>query len=241
MKQCRVFKAKKTNEYDLCYFYHMELSGDLPPFPSPREPATREMLEELLRAAWAVGHPNLLMAFARDSATVVYLLQELHHKDSLKHLPLEPKSDADGKMVKKLSFCPFCLYNGSNDFLYMNHIVCGHYGVVYGNRKCLKEVFLLGQQLKMHLKVCAGFTQGNTPSSSDKEPAPQGAQESSQGSPCCSQHLKKKLDSAKESHSHSKVHKSHKKSKHQKEGTPKKEKWDKDKMDKYKSEKSHKK
>ena len=33
--------------------------------------------------------------------------------------------------------------------------MCRHYGTVYGCGKCLKEVFLLGQQLKMHLKVCA--------------------------------------------------------------------------------------
>ena len=77
MKQHGVFKAKKTNKYDLCRFYPMELSGNLPPFPSPHEPATHMMLEDLLRAAWALGHPNLLKAFARDSTTVVCLLQEL--------------------------------------------------------------------------------------------------------------------------------------------------------------------
>ena len=200
MKQRRVFKAKKTNKYDLCHFYHMELSRDLPPFPSPCKPATCVMLEELLRVAWALGCPNLLMAFARDSAMAVCLLQELHNKGSLKHLPLEPKSDVDSKMVKKLSFCLFCLYNGSNDISYMNHIVGRHYGT-YHCGKCLKEVFLLDQQLKAHLRVCMGFPKGGTPSSSDKEPATQGAQESSQDIPCCSQHLKKKSDSVKESSS----------------------------------------
>ena len=34
MKHCGVFKAKKSKEYDLCHFYHIELSGDLPTFPS---------------------------------------------------------------------------------------------------------------------------------------------------------------------------------------------------------------
>ena len=173
MKQHRVFKAKKMNEYDLCCFYHMELSGNLPPFP-----ATHEMLEDLLNAVWALRHPNFLMAFTRDSATAVCLLQELHHKYSLKHLPLEPKSDADCKTVKKLLFFPFCLYNGSNDISCMNHIVCGHHSTVSGCKKCLKEVFLSGQQLKMHLMVCAGFPKSDTPSSSDAEPAPQGTQES---------------------------------------------------------------
>ena len=241
MKQHGVFKAKKTNEYDLCRFYHMELSGNLPSFLSPCEPATRGMLEELLRAAQALGHPNLLMAFARDSATTACLLQELHNKGSLKCLPLQPKSDADGKMVKKLSFCLFCLYNGSNDILYMNHIMGGHYSTAYGCGKCLKEVFLSGQQLKAHLRVCMGFPKGDTPFSSYKEPAPQGAQESSQDSPHCSQCMKKKSDSAKDSSSHSKVHKSHKKFKHPKEGTPKKEKQNRDKVEKHKSEMSHKK
>ena len=151
------------------------------------------------------------------------------------------KSDTDGKMAKMLSFCPFCLYNGSNDILYMNHIMGRHYGTAYGCGNCLKEVFPLGQQLKAHLRVCMGFPRGSTPSSSNKEPVPQGAQESSQDSPHHSQCLKKKSDSTKESISHSKVLKSHKKSKHQKEGTPKKEKWDKDKADKHKSKKSHKK
>ena len=33
LKHCGVFKAKKTNEYDLCRFYRVELSGDLPTFP----------------------------------------------------------------------------------------------------------------------------------------------------------------------------------------------------------------
>ena len=94
-----------------------------------------------------------------------------------------------------------------------------------------------------HLKICAGFPRAGTPSSSEKEPMPQGSQESSQTSPRCSQHPKKKnLDSTKKSSgegSHSKVHK---KSKHPKEETPKKEKHHRrDKADKSKSNKSCKK
>ena len=51
MKHCGDFKAKKSNDYNLCHFYHIELSGDLPTFPSPHEPATREMLEDFLLKA----------------------------------------------------------------------------------------------------------------------------------------------------------------------------------------------
>ena len=67
---------------------------------------------------------NLLMEFAGDSAMAVCLLQELHDKDSMKHLTLElkpDKQDTDSKPIRKLSFCSFCLYHGSNDISYMNH------------------------------------------------------------------------------------------------------------------------
>ena len=67
---------------------------------------------------------------------------------------MEPKVDAVGKAIKKLSFCPFCMYLGSNDPSYMNHIICGHYNMNYGCGKCLKEVFTIGQPLKNHMKVC---------------------------------------------------------------------------------------
>ena len=100
----------------------------------------------------------------QDSATAVCPFQELHSKDSLRHLPMEPNSDTGGKATKKLSFCPFCLYHGSNDLSYVNHIMCGHYHANYSCEQCLKEVFLLGQQLKNHLKICMGFAKTGTPS-----------------------------------------------------------------------------
>ena len=97
-------------------------------------------------------------------------------------------------------------------------------------------------RLKNHLKICMGFPKTGTPSSSEKEPMPQGSQESSQASLHHSQHpKKKKLDSAKRSSREGFFSKAHKKSKHHKE-MPKKEKhhwWD--KADKSKSAKSHKK
>ena len=75
MKHHGVFKAKKTNEYDLCHFYHIELSGDLPTFSSPHEPVTHEMLEDFLLKAQALGCPNLVVAFVGDSSMAVCLLQ----------------------------------------------------------------------------------------------------------------------------------------------------------------------
>ena len=178
-----------------------------------------------------------------DLAMAVCLLQELHSKDSLRCLPMELKPDVDGKATKNLSICPFCLYNSSNDLSYMNHIVCGHYHANYSCGQYLKEVFTMGQQLKNHLKICAGFSKARTYSSSEKEPMPQGSKESSQASPHCSQcPKKKKLDSAKKSSREGSLSKVHKKSKCHKEEMPKKEKhyWP-DKADKSRSDKSCKK
>ena len=141
-------EAKKTNEYDLCHFYQVGLPGDLPNFPSPREPAICDLLSKFLLKARVLWHPHLVVAFLWDSTTAICLLQELHIKDSLRHPQMEPKVDVGGKAIRKLSFCPFCLYSRSNDMSYMNHIMCGHYHANYGCWQCLHEVFTTGQQLK---------------------------------------------------------------------------------------------
>ena len=94
MKHCGVFGAKKTNKYDLCCFYQVGLSRDLPDFPSPLKPATHEQVSKFLLKARALGQPNLIMAHWQDSVTAICLLQEVHIKDSLQHLLMEPKADA---------------------------------------------------------------------------------------------------------------------------------------------------
>ena len=175
MKSSGVFKATKTNVYDLCCFYRISATGEFPAFPAPRDPTSSNMLRELLEAARAAKCANLLMVFAGEFATAICLLRVLHDKDSMKCLALETKpgkQDMDSKMTKKLSFCPFCLYHGSNNLSYMNHFVITHYNAAYGCGKCLKVVLLTGQQAKSHLKSCPGFPKDDTASSSDREPAP---------------------------------------------------------------------
>ena len=226
IKHCGVFKPKKTNEYDLCCFYKVGLSGDLLSFPSPREPATHELLSKFLLKVRVPGHPNLMVAFVQDSAMAICLLQ-----DSFRFLPIEPKADAGGKAIKKLSFCPLCMYSGSNDISYMNHIMCRHYHANYRCQQCLNEVFTTGQQLKVHLKVCVGLpkeAEDCTPSSPEKEhmfkdhspnlqpPPPQSSQGSSQVSPHQSQHSKKKKSTPKKADSAMKSSKSGKEESHKK-------------------------
>ena len=82
-----IFEPKKTGEYDLCHFHQVGLSGNLPEFPLPHEPATCEQVSSLLLKARALGWLNLIVVHSRDVVTTVCLLQELHIKDSLCHLP----------------------------------------------------------------------------------------------------------------------------------------------------------
>ena len=142
MMSRRVFKPKRTSEYDLCCFYQVGLSGDLPEFPSPHALAAHEQVSSLLLKARALGQPNLIVAHSEDVVTAVCLLQELHIKVSLHHVPMENKVEADGKPIWKLPFCPFCQYSGSNDPSHMNHIICRHYNANYGCSKCLDEMYI---------------------------------------------------------------------------------------------------
>ena len=48
----------------------------------------------------------------------------------------------------------FCLYTGSNDRTYMNHII---YDVAYGCGKWLNKVTMSGQQMANHFKHCNGL------------------------------------------------------------------------------------
>ena len=271
MKHCEVFKSEKTNEYDLCRFYHVGLSGDLLNFPSPCKPATHELLSKFLLKARVLGCPNLVVVFVWDSASAICLLQELHVKDSLRHLLMEPKADAGGKAIKKLSIFLLYMYSGSNDISYMNHIMCEHYHANYRYRQCLNGVFTSRQQLKGHQKVCVGLpkeAKDHTSASPEKEqmskdPSPNSqlspSQSSQESSPAslhwcqCSKKKKsastpKKADSTIKSRksgkeeSCKKVSKKSSQDKHCNEKMAKKEKHcDKDKADKGKSSKSSKK
>ena len=88
---------------------------------------------------------------ASNSVTAVSLLSDLYNKNSLHNLPLEGKGKIGSKCLS------FCLYTGSNDWTYMNHIICGHYDAVYSCRKCLDKVTVSGQQMSNYFKHCKGL------------------------------------------------------------------------------------
>ena len=56
MGECRVFNNIRSELYDLCCFYALGMTGDLPEFPVPREPVTCGQVRDLLKLAHSIGH-----------------------------------------------------------------------------------------------------------------------------------------------------------------------------------------
>ena len=103
------------------------------------------------------------------------MLQELHTVTCLRCLQV----DLHNKSVK-MSFCPFCMYAGTNDLSYLDHIIIVHYNASYECRKCLKQAFVSSSALHNHKKVCLGFDKKSA-AGSDSKPSSSGGGDSSQG------------------------------------------------------------
>ena len=156
MGECQVFDGIRSDIYDLCRFYALGTTGDLPEFPAPQEPVTCREIRGLLKSACTISRPYLILAHSTDSVTAVSMLRELHTTACLRCLQV----DLQDKLVK-LSFCPFCTYvgggGGRNDLSYLNHIIIAHYNASYRCGKCLKQVFVSSSALHNHKKVCIGL------------------------------------------------------------------------------------
>ena len=64
--------------YDLCQFYALGMTGDLPEFPTPWELATHGQVRDLLKSACSIGQPYLILVHSTNSVTAISMLRELH-------------------------------------------------------------------------------------------------------------------------------------------------------------------
>ena len=78
MGECQVFDSIQSDIYDLCQFYALGTTGDLPEFPVPWEPFTRGKIRDLLKSAYSISRPYLILAHSADSVTAISILRELH-------------------------------------------------------------------------------------------------------------------------------------------------------------------
>ena len=225
MESCGIFQPMKTSEFELCHFYQMEESGDFPNFLKHHESATSQDVHSLLEKARKKGCPNLVVALSQDAVTAVALLKKLHTSASLWCLKMETLTEAAGKPMWKVSFCPFCKYCGSNNPSHLNHIICAHYKASFGCGCYLGKVYSTGQALNEHMQGCKGLKTDVTKRKSSPSPAKgmskssgfkkrhhhhkklqQSSQMSSHSTPHHSEQTKKKKTSStspKKPHSHS--------------------------------------
>ena len=172
--KCKVFNCIRSDLYDLCHFYAMGMTGDPPDFPLPWEPVTCSQVKDLLKSVRLIGYPYVILAHSTDSVTTMSMLWELHTTACLRCLQV----DLCGKSIK-MSFCPFCVYMGTNDLPYLNHIIIAHYNASYGCRKCSKQAFMSSSALHNHKKVCLRFDKKPV-TGSDGKPSSSGGDDNSQ-------------------------------------------------------------
>ena len=55
MGECQVFDGIRSDIYDLCHFYALGTTGNLPEFPTPQEPATHGQVRDLLKLARSIS------------------------------------------------------------------------------------------------------------------------------------------------------------------------------------------
>ena len=78
MGECQVFDGIWSDIYDLCRFYALGMTGNLPEFPAPQEPVTHGQVRDLLKSAHSISQPYLILAHSANSVMAISMLRELH-------------------------------------------------------------------------------------------------------------------------------------------------------------------
>ena len=135
----------------------------------------------LLILAKTQPHPYIIVVCTGGAITALGLLQELHSRSALAHIPIyRPDETKDGHMPR-VSCCPFCAYMVQNDPAYLNHIVGTHYNANFTCGTCLSAVTSSCQQMKRHLNECKGLDPPMLSSSQGSAAPPTASQESVRG------------------------------------------------------------
>ena len=167
MKECGVFQPLPSmmNPLGLCHFYPMDpvSMSMLAPLKSP---AMAEHLKGLLLLMKMQCRPYIIIVFQGGPVTPLGLLQELHMRNALAHIPIFQSDKTKDGHRPHVSCCPFCMYTIQNDLAYLNHIVSAHYHANFVCGTCLSAITTSGQQMKRHLNECSWAD----PSSQDNVP-----------------------------------------------------------------------
>ena len=78
MAECSVFDGIQSDLYNLCCFYILGMTGNLPEFPVPWELVTRSQIRDLLKSAQSIGCPYTILVHSANSVMAMWELWELH-------------------------------------------------------------------------------------------------------------------------------------------------------------------
>ena len=111
-----------TNPLGLCHFYPAD-PASMSTLAHLKSPATAEHLRGLLLLTKTQCRPYIIGVFQGGPVTPLGLLQELHMRNTLAHIPIFRSDETKGGHKPHVSCCPFCVYTIQNDPAYLNHIV----------------------------------------------------------------------------------------------------------------------
>ena len=158
MKEHGVFQSlpSTTNPLGLCHFYPMD-PASVSTLAPLKLPATVEHVKGLLLLAKTQCWLYIIIVFQGGPITPLGLLQELHMRNALAHIPIFRSDETKDGHKPHVSCYPFCMYTIQNDPAYLNHIVSMHYNANFVCGTCLSAITISGQQKKRHLKECPGL------------------------------------------------------------------------------------
>ena len=166
-----------TNPLGLCRFYPVDPM--IVSMLTPLKPVAKaDHVKCLLLLAKTQPRPYIIVVFQGGAITPLGLLQELHTRSALAHIPIYRPDETKDRHKPRVSCCPFCVYTIQNDPAYLNHIVCTHYNANFACGTCLSAVTLSCQQMKMHINECKGLDPPILPSSQGSAAPPTASQES---------------------------------------------------------------
>ena len=169
MEECGMFKPLDTiaNPLGLCRFYQTnpQKSNVITGLKST---ASTRKIKHLLELAKELGWPLTIVVFEDGTVTLLGLLQELHSHLTLSCILIHTLEEVEMGQKNWVPCCPICVYVVKNDYVFLNHIIIGHYWSSFSCGKCLKFAVSSGQQMKKHFpkhcspkeahkKVCSKF------------------------------------------------------------------------------------
>ena len=155
MEERGVFKPLYTiaNTLGLCRFYQTDPKKSNV-ITGLKSTASTCKIKCLLKLAKELGWLLTVVVFEGGTVTPLGLLQELHSRSTLSSITIHMPEEVKVGPKNCVSCCPICVYVVKNDYLFLNHIIIGHYWSNFSCGKCLEFVASIRQQMKRHLPDC---------------------------------------------------------------------------------------